>query len=76
MWAVFHFFDQTDEVLPAPSGQVLGWFIRTGRAGEPLKIAGKPVTVRFQVEMGDAAPPLFQKGFFARMGCVAEVAKP
>lgn len=39
-----------------------------------MTVDGKPVTVRFQLDMG-SAPPLFQKGFFARMGCVAEIAK-
>jgi hypothetical protein len=27
------------------------------------------------LEMGNM-PPVFQKGFFGKMGCVAEIAKP
>jgi hypothetical protein len=37
-------------------------------------VNGKPVTVRLQLDM--TGPPVFQKGFFSRLACVAEVAKP
>lgn len=72
LWAVFHFFDQAERAIPADSGQILEWIIRAGKGA--MTVDGKPVTVRFQLDMG-SAPPLFQKGFFARMGCVAEIAK-
>jgi type VI protein secretion system component VasK len=73
LWAVFHFFDQADRALPADSGQILEWIIRAGKVA--MTVEGKPVTVRFQVDMGNG-PPLFQKGYFARLVCVAEIAKP
>jgi hypothetical protein len=37
-------------------------------------VNGKPLTVRLELDM--AGPALFQKGFFSRLACVAEVAKP
>ncbi|HXB72185.1 MAG TPA: ImcF-related family protein [Candidatus Acidoferrales bacterium] len=73
LWAAFHFFDQAERAVPAESGQILEWIIRAGRG--PMTVDGKPVTVRFQLEMGNS-PALFQKGFFSRMGCVADIAKP
>ena len=36
--------------------------------------SGHELTVRFQVDMGNF-PMIFQKNFFARMACVADVAK-
>jgi type VI secretion system protein ImpL len=73
LWAVFHFFDQAERALPAESGQILEWIIRAGKGA--MTVEGKPVTVRFQVDMGNS-PPLFQKGYFGRFSCVAEIAKP
>jgi type VI secretion system protein ImpL len=64
LWAVFHFFDKADRSQP------LEWIPRTGRDGSPLRVEGKPVAVRFDVDMA-----LFQKGYFARLACVAEIAK-
>jgi type VI secretion system protein ImpL len=72
LWAVFHFFAQAERSLPADSGQILEWIIYTGKT--PMTVDGKPVTVRFQVDMG-AAPLILLKGYFARMACVSEVAK-
>jgi type VI secretion system protein ImpL len=75
LWAVFHFFEQAERSLPAESGsgQVFEWPLKVGKG--PMTVNGKPVTMRFQVDMIDM-PPVFQKGFFSRMGCVAEVARP
>jgi len=39
-----------------------------------MVVNGKPVTVQFDLDMG-GAPPVFQKGWFSRMSCVAEVAR-
>ena len=46
------------------------------RAGKnPLLLPnGKPLTVRFELDMG-GGPQVFEKGYFSRMACVAEVAK-
>jgi hypothetical protein len=35
---------------------------------------GKQVTVRLELDM-PSAPQMFQKGYFHRLACVAEVAK-
>ena len=50
----------------------LEWVIRVGK-GPMLLPNGKPLTVRFTLDMG-GAPPVFQRGYFSRMACVAEVA--
>jgi type VI secretion system protein ImpL len=73
LWAVFHFFDKAEFTVRADTGQILEWIIYGGK--DPMTVAGKPVKVRFQLEMGNM-PPVFQKGFFGKMGCVAEIAKP
>ena len=73
LWAVFHFFDKAEFTIRGDSGQILEWIIYGGK--EPMTVEGKPVKVRFQLEMGNM-PPVFQKGFFGKMGCVAEIAKP
>jgi type VI secretion system protein ImpL len=72
LWAVFHFFGQAERSLPADSGQILEWIVRTGNT--PMTVNDKPVTVRFQVDMG-GAPLILLKGYFTRMACVSEVAK-
>jgi type VI secretion system protein ImpL len=73
LWAVFHFFGQAERSLPADSGQILEWVFRTGTT--PLTVNGKQVIVRLQVDMG-GAPLFLLKGYFSRMACVSEVAKP
>jgi type VI secretion system protein ImpL len=73
LWAVFHFFGQAERSLPADSGQILEWIVRTGNT--PMTVNDKPVTVRFQVDMG-GAPLILVKGYFSRMACVSEVSRP
>ncbi|MDE3164176.1 MAG: hypothetical protein KGN36_00065 [Acidobacteriota bacterium] len=74
LWAVFQFFNKAETWRPAGSGNVLEWIIRIGK--DPVQLpSGKPLTVRFELDMG-GAPQVFQKGFFPRMACVADVAKP
>ena len=63
LWAVFHFFDQAERALPADSGQILEWIIRAGKS--PMTVEGKPVTVRFQVDMGSCAAALPERLFRA-----------
>jgi type VI protein secretion system component VasK len=72
LWSVFQFFGEAENRHVAGNVETLEWVIRIGK--DPAMVAGKPLTVR--VELGMAgAPPVFQKGFFSRLGCVAEVAK-
>ena len=73
LWAVFQFFHEAESWTPSPGGNTLEWVIRIGK--DPAKTpSGKPLTVRLQLDMG-GQPPVFQKGYFSRMGCVADVAK-
>jgi type VI secretion system protein ImpL len=70
LWAVFQFVGDADKHV----GQEIEMTLRSGKQGRPvLNPAGQPVTVRFVVS---ANPPIFDRGYFAGLGCVAEVAKP
>ena len=73
LWAIFQFFNQADAWRPSGSGNILEWIIRAGKNAMTLP-SGKPLTVRFELDMG-GSPQVFQKGYFARMACVADVAK-
>ena len=73
IWAIFRLFGDADR-SPASGGGFYDWIIRQGKAGTPSMVNGKPLTVRLELDM--AGPALFQKGFFSRLACVAEVAKP
>ena len=77
VWAIFRLFGEADKSAPSGGGGVYyDWIIRTGKAGNPSLLPnGKPLTVRLELEMPNA-PPVFQKGFFSRLACVSEVAKP
>jgi type VI secretion system protein ImpL len=77
LWAIFRMFGEADKSAPSGTGGVFyDWIIRTGKAGNPSLLPnGKPLTVRLELDMANA-PPVFQKGFFSRLACVSEVAKP
>lgn len=72
LWAVFRFFDKAEQWHPSGTGNVLEWILRLGK--DPVLVNGKPLTVRFELDMG-GGPQVFQKGYFSHVGCVAEVAK-
>lgn len=73
LWAIFQFFNKADTWKPMGTGNLLEWVIRIGK--DPVMLpSGKPLTVRFDLDM-NGGPQVFQKGYFSRMGCVAEVAK-
>ena len=65
-WAVFQLFGKAER----QQGNVLEWVVRIGR--DPALVNGKPLAVRLEVEM---TPPLYQKGYFSGLACVAEVAR-
>ena len=49
--------------------------MRTGKDPHAVMLpSGKPLTVRFEINMGNF-PMIFQKGYFDRLACVADVAK-
>jgi type VI secretion system protein ImpL len=76
-WALFRFFAEADSRGPAAGGgELLEWIIRSGAGSKPLTdpASGKPLVLRLQLEMA-GSPAVFQKNFFARLACVAVVAK-
>lgn len=77
LWAVFRFFGAADHrERSASGGELLDWIPRSGTSATPMKLpSGKPLTIRFELSMG-TTPHVFEKGFFSRLGCVSEVAKP
>ena len=73
LWAVFQFFAKAERWVPVGTSNSLEWIIRIGK--DPVTLpSGKPLTVRFDLEMG-GAPPVFQRGYLSRLACVAEVAR-
>src|SRR5579864_3823532 len=66
LWAVFQFFGKAER----QQGNTLEWVARLGR--DPMLVAGKPLTVRLEVDM---TPPIYQRGYFSNLACVAEVAR-
>jgi type VI secretion system protein ImpL len=73
LWAVFQFFEEAERWVPAAGAYQLEWTVRAGKKAMTLP-SGRPLTVRFELNMG-GAPPVFEKGYLARLGCVAEVAR-
>jgi type VI secretion system protein ImpL len=75
LWAVFQFFGNSETWRQMGNGHLLEWFVRAGNQ-EPMTDSktGKPLTFRLELDML-GGPPVFQKDFFGRFGCVAEVAK-
>jgi len=74
LWAVFQFFEEAERWQPTSGGAWdLEWVVRAGKNAMTLP-SGKPLTVRFELNMG-SAPPVFQKGYLSKLGCVAEIAR-
>ncbi len=73
LWAAFQFFGDAERWVPAGQGFNVEWIVRVGK--NPVTLEGKPLTVQFHLDM-NGAPPVFQRGYFAGLGCVAEVARP
>src|SRR5581483_913066 len=71
-WSVFHFFYEADHTESHGNVYASVWIPKT--SGQPMKIGGKNVTVRYDVDMQGAAP-ILQKGYLQGMKCVAEVAQ-
>lgn len=70
-WAVFHYFYEADHTEQHGNVYTSVWIPKT--SGQPMKIGGKNVTVRYDIDMQGAAP-ILQKGYLQGMRCVAEVA--
>ena len=73
LWAAFHFFGDAERWIPTAPGYTVEWIVRVGR--NPVTIQGRPLTVQFYLDM-NGAPPIFQRGYFAGLACVSEVARP
>jgi hypothetical protein len=74
-WAIFRLLGDADSNTPSVGGGVFfDWIIKTGPPPKPSMRDGKQVTVRLELDM-PSAPQMFQKGYFHRLACVAEVAK-
>jgi type VI secretion system protein ImpL len=70
LWAIFQMVGDADK----HTGALVEMTLRSGRQGRPiLNPSGQPVTVRFEIA---ATPPIFDRGYFSGLSCVAEVAKP
>jgi type VI secretion system protein ImpL len=70
LWGLFEFFSDADRPLPSPE-----WMLKSGRSDKPVTspTTNQPIVVHFNVDML-GAPPVFQKGYFRELACVAEVA--
>jgi type VI secretion system protein ImpL len=70
LWAVFRFVSDADR----HSGTVVEMDARAGKNNQLVRnpVNNQPVTIKLEI---NANPPVFEKGYFASMGCVAEVAK-
>jgi type VI secretion system protein ImpL len=68
LWGIFRFIQGSDK----HAGSQFEWIATTGLEKKALTHAGQPIILTFEAT---AAPPVFDKGYFGGMGCVAEVAK-
>src|SRR6185369_16669183 len=68
VWSVFHFVDLADE----HRGNVVTAALSAGQLKQPtIDVAsGHPVLVKLEM---NATPPVFDKGYFATLGCVSTV---
>lgn len=73
LWAVFQFFSDADRVTQGPGNFRMEWVPKI--SGQPMRLPnGQPLRLIFDVDSG-AAPPIFQKGYFAGFTCVARVTR-
>jgi type VI protein secretion system component VasK len=69
LWAIFQLVDDADK----HEGSQVEIAMKRGRSDTQVVDNGAPVRVRFDLQ---ATPPVFDRGYFAGMSCVAEVARP
>jgi type VI secretion system protein ImpL len=70
LWSVFQFVSDADRRTPTG----IEYTPRSGRAGLPMQNSLKqPAVLRIDISVN---PPVFDKGYFSGLGCVADIAKP
>jgi type VI secretion system protein ImpL len=70
LWAVFRFVGDADRHLAS----LVEMDARAGRTNQLVRnpVNNQPVTIKLEITSN---PPVFDKGYFASIGCVSEVAK-
>lgn len=74
LWGSFRLFEDADRWQRAGSGFTFEVTQRSGQSGQTVTVDGKPVTVRFALEMG-TTEPIFQKGYLSGLRCVSQAAQ-
>jgi len=74
LWALFRFFGDAERSSGQASEFSLEWTLRTSGGVVTLPRSGKPVTVRFDLDML-GAPPILRPGYLASLNCVANVVR-
>lgn len=74
LWASFRLFEDADRWQRAGNGFTFEVTQRSGQSGQAVTVEGKPVTVRFALEMG-TSEPIFQKGYLSGLRCVSQAAQ-
>lgn len=69
LWAIFKMVGDAN----TRQGSQVEWIMESGRSHTPVLRNGQPITARLDIT---ANPPVLDKGYFAGLSCVAEVAKP
>jgi type VI secretion system protein ImpL len=72
-WALFRFFGDAERSSGGGSEFSLEWTLRTS-GGVVTTPSGKPVTVRFDLDML-GAPPILRPGYLASLNCVPTVVR-
>ena len=68
LWAVFVFFDDTENWRQTGATNSLEWKQKVGRTGRVVS------SIQLELNMG-GAPPVFQRGYLSGLACVTEVAR-
>ena len=74
LWGAFRLFEDADRWQRAGNGFTFEVTQRSGQSGQAVTVDGKPVTVRFALEMG-TTEPIFQKGYLSGLRCVSQAAQ-
>jgi hypothetical protein len=72
-WAVFQFFAEADRWQSQGNVYTVEWTPRSGASGQPMIVAGRPLTVRYDLELAGA--PVFSKSFLGGLRCVTAGAR-